>query len=539
MMMKLQQLLLFWCILVVADVVTASTTNLRRQQQQRKKEEEDHERRRRKLIIGGTDANGGDYPFIVSWHKRDLESHPNCAGSLVAPNMVLTVASCANSIDSPLQIGSLYPTIANHTDDDYTGVSATIKEILIHPLYDGVYYDFCLLVLSQTLNPRKYQPLELNFVRQQPSTGTILEVIGYGTTVEETWTPAPVLQTVSLVDVSYEECRLQYSSKQTLEGRFGTDKESLFQIRNKFHICTGSVMDNRARTTDGIDNITTATTATDACYGDSGGPIIMTTISGVRKQVGMVSTKNGCALPDQSGVYPRISIAQPWLTYEICSKSVPPHPDFCQGFTTRPTTSVSPSTMPSNPPSRSPSSTPSSHAPSGVPTAPTSMPSRMTSTEPSLGSTGYPTVTPRPSVTPTACPGIVCSDTMAPHMLGDGLTCPTTNMTINKCQNNAYWTTNQYCQLSCYQAGFGYDGVFCCNAANNNDATTTAAASSSASTTTKAPSASPTIVGSNGLVQHEDCTECDNLPNDYMLTVGSDCETSSLIATKCNGNNQW
>merc|ERR1712100_753638 len=31
------------------------------------------------------------------------------------------------------------------------------------------------------------------------------------------------------------------------------------------------------------------------------------------------------------------------------------------------------------------------------------------------------------------------------------------------CTNSAGWTKNEYCQQSCFGAGFGYDGIVCCD----------------------------------------------------------------------------
>ena len=50
----------------------------------------------------------------------------------------------------------------------------------------------------------------------------------------------------------------------------------------------------------------------DACYGDSGGPIFEVR-DGQPVQVGVISSGYGCARPDFSGVYSRVSGAYDWI----------------------------------------------------------------------------------------------------------------------------------------------------------------------------------------------------------------------------------
>eukprot|EP00546_Thalassionema_frauenfeldii_P013976 CAMPEP_0178929262 /NCGR_PEP_ID=MMETSP0786-20121207/20464_1 /TAXON_ID=186022 /ORGANISM="Thalassionema frauenfeldii, Strain CCMP 1798" /LENGTH=388 /DNA_ID=CAMNT_0020605423 /DNA_START=61 /DNA_END=1224 /DNA_ORIENTATION=- len=95
-------------------------------------------------------------------------------------------------------------------------------------------------------------------------------------------------------------------------------------------------------------------------------------------------------------------------------------------------------------------------------------------------------------------------------------------MTINKCINNAYWTSNNFCQLSCYKAGYGYPGDVCCNNVSP--------------TPTKTPSSSPTLLAPT---PGYDCVECDDVGTTYMIDVGSDCSTTSLLNTRCNKNQNW
>mmetsp|Transcript_23077 Transcript_23077/g.34970 ORF Transcript_23077/g.34970 Transcript_23077/m.34970 type:complete len:806 (-) Transcript_23077:576-2993(-) len=54
-----------------------------------------------------------------------------------------------------------------------------------------------------------------------------------------------------------------------------------------------------------------------------------------------------------------------------------------------------------------------------------------------------------------------CSDNPIGWMENKGWRCQGSIYLEKKCNKNAHWTDNKYCQLSCYQAGFGYPGDEC------------------------------------------------------------------------------
>ena len=56
-----------------------------------------------------------------------------------------------------------------------------------------------------------------------------------------------------------------------------------------------------------------------------------------------------------------------------------------------------------------------------------------------------------------------CTDTPTPWMLNNGKTCnDSTSSLESNCNSTPWWTSNSYCQKSCYDTGRGYDGVVCC-----------------------------------------------------------------------------
>merc|ERR1719276_1510 len=73
----------------------------------------------------------------------------------------------------------------------------------------------------------------------------------------------------------------------------------------------------------------------DACYGDSGGPLLLTPSEDFAEDslVGIVSWGRGCADERFPGVYTRISFLYDWIVGTMCvlnARSVPPYVDCAQ-----------------------------------------------------------------------------------------------------------------------------------------------------------------------------------------------------------------
>jgi len=65
------------------------------------------------------------------------------------------------------------------------------------------------------------------------------------------------------------------------------------------------------------------------------------------------------------------------------------------------------------------------------------------------------------------CPRVSCTkctNEATATMIGDGETCknPNPNRLENNCKSNTFWTSTGKCQQSCFDAGWGYEGIFCC-----------------------------------------------------------------------------
>jgi len=74
-----------------------------------------------------------------------------------------------------------------------------------------------------------------------------------------------------------------------------------------------------------------------------------------------------------------------------------------------------------------------------------------------------PATTP-PTQAPTKACNVVCDDVETPKMIDNGQDCGSSTGTLNKkCNKSGKWIKKNYCQLSCYNSGNGYEGDVCCN----------------------------------------------------------------------------
>ena len=94
---------------------------------------------------------------------------------------------------------------------------------------------------------------------------------------------------------------------------------------------------------------------------------------------------------------------------------------------------------------------------------PTSVPSIEASKFPSSTLSYAPSSSNAPSSKPIIIQCIECVDIRTPAMITYDEQCNQSGFLLQlSCKNNEDWRTNSYCQLSCFLAENGYDGVKCC-----------------------------------------------------------------------------
>jgi trypsin len=119
-------------------------------------------------IIGGQIATDGRYPYAVS--LTSFGSH-YCGGSLIAPDIVLSAAHCADQLNSRVQIGRWD---RSNVADTYENLD-NVKEYR-HPKhsFDSDRYDQMIIKLDRSSSAKR---LRLNFNSAVPVAGSALTVM--------------------------------------------------------------------------------------------------------------------------------------------------------------------------------------------------------------------------------------------------------------------------------------------------------------------------------------------------------------------------
>ncbi|XP_066154042.1 plasminogen-like isoform X1 [Euwallacea fornicatus] len=251
---------------------------------------------RKSKIVGGQEAFKSEFPWMVSITRR---GNHFCGGTLINRNYVLTAAHClctgSGHIDY-LSPKSIKITISQYdlTKQGDGAYEMEVKGVTVHPKYQCNYVkdDIAILELerpvlwTESAAPAclPAETLEKAYSQFHDSVAT---VAGWGWTNEHRGNGqrSNILRKAKVQVIETEKCRSWYKSQ---------GKKTRIQ---ETQICAGHEQG-------GID----------ACWADSGGPLMVETDTQNQMMVvGVVSTGIGCARPYLPGIYTRVSEYIPWI----------------------------------------------------------------------------------------------------------------------------------------------------------------------------------------------------------------------------------
>lgn len=232
-------------------------------------------------IVGGREATPGAWPWQVALISHFYSEAYNgffCGGTIVAPEWVLTAAHCVDGAEASL-IDVLVG--AHRLSENEPRMS--VDMVLVYPAYSDYAVDGDLALLHLT-QPVTQTPITLFALDGITTEFDYLRatVTGWGDTNPYSWFGEypDALQEVSLPLVDKATCN-----------------EKWFLGITDNLICAGYTNMPKG-----------------ACYGDSGGPLMVQEASGQWLQVGIVSFGAGyCVGSDRPDVFTRVAKYQSWI----------------------------------------------------------------------------------------------------------------------------------------------------------------------------------------------------------------------------------
>lgn len=250
-------------------------------------------------IVGGDIASTGEFPWQVAIVDASQSNPLNgefCGGSLIAPSWVLSAGHCVLENGALTQASSINVVLGiNKLSDGPTsgskGQRKAVSNIYPYPNYNESTSDsdFSLLHLA---SPAVLNSTVATITVAGSSDSALFAagknatVTGWGSTTDSDTAPlSNDLRKVVVPIVSNTTC----NSSASYGGEVTVNM-----------LCAGFAAGGK-----------------DSCYGDSGGPLIVSDGLGGWKEAGVVSWGDGCAQPNKYGVYTRIANFKDWIDFKI------------------------------------------------------------------------------------------------------------------------------------------------------------------------------------------------------------------------------
>ncbi|KAA0197131.1 hypothetical protein HAZT_HAZT008994 [Hyalella azteca] len=248
-----------------------------------------YETRRFRRIVGGEDAEPGEWPWmvVINLSRPGFNETRLCGGSLISDRYVLTAGHCFHAA---LQMGSVsLSSFTVKVGVVYWNSSVepiSIKAMHIAPLYDDdtLTDDLALVKLATpVVFNETVQPICLP-ERYEDFIGQLASVTGWGYTTPDAKDYNDILQQTQVEVLPQRSCASIL------------DRQMDAIERRKGIICAG-FEDGRS----------------DACKGDSGGPLMVQTTCNQWLLIGVVSFGESCSVPDRPGLYVDVARYIDWI----------------------------------------------------------------------------------------------------------------------------------------------------------------------------------------------------------------------------------
>lgn len=240
-------------------------------------------------IVGGAPVSPGERGYQVS--LQNIDGH-YCGGALISRDWVLTAAHCIN--ENLISVG--FDVLLGTNDlESSEAILIRAAEVKVHELYNsaGVEFDVALVRLA-TPAPANLPLLKLateEIMNAAVNVGNLVTVSGWGF-LNNNQELSPLLQQVSVPIADRATCSASYMDAVNTEV---TDTM----------LCAGLPEGGQ-----------------DSCFGDSGGPLTVTS-DGEDYSVGIVSWGySECATPEHPGVYTRTASYLTWIEQTMQSEPI-------------------------------------------------------------------------------------------------------------------------------------------------------------------------------------------------------------------------
>jgi secreted trypsin-like serine protease len=259
------------------------------------------------MIVAGSEAPEGKYPYQVRLYSSKEDKIGFCGGSIIAPQWVLTAAHCV--VADPTATARVNPVdavVIGYGSVDRTKTTKVESEkIIVDPDYlekgANSHDDIALIKLKEPIPDAKPVPLaNADLDKKLMTPGATVTVTGWGAV----WDPE-------------DKNVLAMLSQLTA----GADLGDKLNYPLKLHQVEIQVMDNESckslfqgSSTEIVDSSICALqpgSRKNACYGDSGGPLMASPKPRTFVQVGVVS--RGCGNMDLPNIYTRVSSFSDWI----------------------------------------------------------------------------------------------------------------------------------------------------------------------------------------------------------------------------------